>query len=78
MKNTLGRVAHSSVSKDRTADALQTVDARLHIRSLGDPRQDGPVNKRNLSTGENGEFGGEAALGGQRTGFAKCAAPRSE
>ena len=48
--------------------------APLHIRPLGDPRQDGPVNKLNLSTGENGEFGGEVALGGQLTGFAN--APR--
>src|ERR1700722_9865996 len=61
---------------------------RLHQRTVsnpfscfvvpGAPKAWKPVNKRKLSTGENGEFGGEAALGGQLYRVRHSTSPRSE
>jgi hypothetical protein len=42
---------------------------------LGDPTADGAVNKRDLSTGENREFGAERARGGQLTRPAETPRP---
>ena len=47
-------VRRSCIPESQSAFYILT--GHLHVL-LGDPTADGPVNKRNLSTGENGEFG---------------------
>jgi hypothetical protein len=46
-------------------------DQTVAFAAIWAPGPNGPVNKRNLSTGENGEFGVESYLAGTLQGSTK-------